>query len=147
MDAPNRGKLCTRVDDAACDETPGQRGERCTRANDDAACDEIPAPARPGEVIARVATAQSGSITKQQLLRAGLESNAVDRRAESGALHRVHRGVYLVGHQALAPLARETAALPACGAGAVISHSSAAVVGVWRLHARRFRYSRHGHRT
>jgi hypothetical protein len=51
-----------------------QRGKRCTRANDDADCDEIPASDRPTEAIARVATAQRGSITKKQLLQAGLES-------------------------------------------------------------------------
>jgi very-short-patch-repair endonuclease len=39
--------------------------------------------------------------------------------------------VYLVGHEALAPLARETAALLACGEGAAISHSSAAIL--WGL--------------
>jgi very-short-patch-repair endonuclease len=56
----------------------------------------------------------------------GLTESAVNRRAAKGALHRVHRGVYLVGHEALAPLARETAALLAAGPRAVISHSSAA---------------------
>jgi very-short-patch-repair endonuclease len=48
-----------------------------------------------------------------------------------GELHRMHRGVYLVGHEALAPLARESAAILACGAGAVISHASAA--SAWKL--------------
>jgi very-short-patch-repair endonuclease len=56
----------------------------------------------------------------------GLTESAVNRRAAKGALHRVHRGVYLVGHEALAPLARETAALLAAGPHAVLSHSSAA---------------------
>jgi very-short-patch-repair endonuclease len=56
----------------------------------------------------------------------GLTESAVNRRAAKGALHRVHRGVYLVGHEALAPLAREMAALLAAGPHAVISHSSAA---------------------
>jgi very-short-patch-repair endonuclease len=39
--------------------------------------------------------------------------------------------VYIFGHRALAPLARERAALLACGAGAVISHFSAA--RMWQL--------------
>jgi very-short-patch-repair endonuclease len=76
--------------------------------------------------IARTATSQSGPITRQQLTGAGLTQSAVNRRAAKGALHRVYRGVYLVGHQALAPHARETAALLAAGERAVISHSSAA---------------------
>jgi very-short-patch-repair endonuclease len=50
----------------------------------------------------------------------------VNRRAAKGALHRVYRGVFLVGHEALAPRARETAALLAAGERAVISHRSAA---------------------
>lgn len=46
-------------------------------------------------------------------------------------LHRLHRGVYVVGHRALAPMAAEFAAQAACGAGAVISHRSAAYL--WNL--------------
>jgi len=37
----------------------------------------------------------------------------------------MHRSVYLPGHEALAPLAREWAALLACGSSAVISHLAA----------------------
>jgi very-short-patch-repair endonuclease len=96
------------------------------RPEDDRACDEIPAAGPAGEAIARIATAQQGTISKQQLLQSGLESNAVDRRSDSGTLHRVFRGVYLVGHEALAPYARESAALLASGEHAVLSHSSAA---------------------
>lgn len=49
----------------------------------------------------------------------------------SGRLHRIHRGVYAVGHTADAPLAREAAALLACGDGAVLSHRSAGAL--WGL--------------
>jgi very-short-patch-repair endonuclease len=142
----DRGFRDTReLQNIACDEVPGQRGQPRTRVLDGGACDEIPgqelpgeaqelpggAQARPGNVIARVATNQQGTITKQQLLDAGLGSNAVDRRAEGGTLHRVHRGIYLVGHEALPPRARETAALLACGDRAIISHCSGA--GLWEL--------------
>jgi very-short-patch-repair endonuclease len=75
-----------------------------------------------------MATAQNGVITRQQLERAGLDTNAIDRRATNGTLHRLYQGVYVVGHEALAPLARETAALLACGENAAISHISAAAV-------------------
>jgi very-short-patch-repair endonuclease len=65
------------------------------------------------------------------MTQAGLKHSAIGRRFENGALHRWHRGVYLVGHQALPRFARERAALLACGDGAVVSHSSAAVL--WRM--------------
>src|SRR5436309_10638158 len=49
-------------------------------------------------------------------------------------LHRVHRGVYLVGHRAPSPMAREMAALLACGDGAVLSHHAAG--WLWELRPR-----------
>jgi len=49
----------------------------------------------------------------------------------SGRLHRLHRGVYAVGHRAPSLPARFMAAVLACGEGAVLSHSSAAVL--WKL--------------
>jgi predicted transcriptional regulator of viral defense system len=69
------------------------------------------------------------------LLAAGVGPNAVKRRARSGHLHRVHRGVYIVGHLALAPRAEEFAALLACGERALISHRSAAYL--WSIVAER----------
>jgi very-short-patch-repair endonuclease len=81
----------------------------------------------PGQRIARLATAQKGPISRRQLERAGLGRSSVGRRAGKGELHRVFRGIYLPGHEALAPLARESAALLAIGADAVLSHESAAL--------------------
>ena len=52
-------------------------------------------------------------------------------RLADGRLHEIHRGVYLVGHTAAPPHAYEMAALLACGAGAVLSHRSAA--NLWNL--------------
>jgi very-short-patch-repair endonuclease len=46
-------------------------------------------------------------------------------------LHRVHRGIYLVGHTAAPQRAREMAAVLVCGPGAVVSHRTAA--GLWAL--------------
>jgi very-short-patch-repair endonuclease len=92
---------------------------------------EVPGDESPERAIAGIATSQRGSITHAQLLRSGLDHSGIGRRSESGSLHRVHRGIYLVGHEALAPLARETAALLACGREAVLSHISAAIV--WSL--------------
>jgi very-short-patch-repair endonuclease len=54
-----------------------------------------------------------------------------DRRLADERLHPVHRGIYLVGHRAPPPLAREAAALLACGPRAVLSHRTAAAL--WEL--------------
>jgi Transcriptional regulator, AbiEi antitoxin len=67
-----------------------------------------------------------GPVKWRQLREAGVGANAIKRRANSGHLHRIHRGVYIVGHTALAPYAREHAALLACGQSVLISHWSAA---------------------
>lgn len=80
----------------------------------------------PGEVTADLANAQQGNVTRGELLEAGLSRHVITRRANSGELHRVHRGVYLAGHRVLAPRALETAALLAYGDRALISHRSAA---------------------
>jgi very-short-patch-repair endonuclease len=49
----------------------------------------------------------------------------------TGRLHRIHRGVYAVGHRGLGLHGRWMAAVQACGEGAVLSHGSAAVL--WEL--------------
>ncbi len=70
-------------------------------------------------------------MSRAQLLAAGISGHTIDHRATNGHLHRAHRGVYFVGHTALAPHAAERAALLACGEGALISHWSAAYL--WGL--------------
>jgi very-short-patch-repair endonuclease len=81
--------------------------------------------------IAAVAAEQRGVVSHAQMKAAGLGRGAMAHRVANGRLHRLHRGVYLVGHAAPAPLARETGALLACGPGAVLSHRTAA--GLWGL--------------
>jgi hypothetical protein len=49
----------------------------------------------------------------------------------AGRLHRIHRGVYAVGHKRLSREGRLMAAALACGPGAVLSHATAA--SVWNL--------------
>ncbi len=61
-----------------------------------------------------------------QLREAGVSHRAAAYRAEEGGLHRVHRGVYAVGHRSLSPSATLRAAVLACQDGAVISHGTAA---------------------
>jgi very-short-patch-repair endonuclease len=81
--------------------------------------------------IAALAEAQCGLVTRAQLAALGLGFGAIDHRIARGRLHRLHRGVYAVGHTALAPHARELAAVLACGPDAVLSHQSAAAL--WGL--------------
>jgi very-short-patch-repair endonuclease len=65
-------------------------------------------------------------VTRTQLAAAGLQARTINRRLAAGRLHRVHAGVYTVGHDAPRREARWLAAVLACGEGAVLSHRSAA---------------------
>jgi very-short-patch-repair endonuclease len=85
----------------------------------------------PDARIATLATRQRGLITRAQARGAGLSDAAIEHRIATGRLHAVHRGVFLVGHRAPAPLAAELAALLATGPDAVLSHATAA--GLWSL--------------
>lgn len=87
----------------------------------------------PDRVVAWIAARQLGLITAEQLIAAGVGRGSIHWRLANGSLHRVFRGVYLVGHSVPAPGAFEFAAILACGPGAVVSHRSAA--GLWRLAA------------
>lgn len=82
-------------------------------------------------VIAKIAARQHGVVTFAQLLSAGIDKSAVGRRVRAGRLHRIHQGVYAVGHAALSEHGRYMAAVLACGDGAVLSHGSAAAL--WGL--------------
>jgi hypothetical protein len=82
-------------------------------------------------VIAALAEAQYGLITRAQLLEVGVDRSAIRRRLADGRLHRVHAGVYAVGHQAPRREARWLAAVLACGPDAALSHRSAA--SLWRI--------------
>jgi very-short-patch-repair endonuclease len=81
--------------------------------------------------VARVASGQHGVITVEQLRAAGVDSPAISYRVATGRLHRLFRGVYAVGHARLSNEGRWMAAVLACGAGAVLSHRSAAEL--WRM--------------
>jgi very-short-patch-repair endonuclease len=59
-----------------------------------------------------------------------MDPDVMDRRVKSQRLKRMHTGVYLVG-AVVPPLAREMAAVLACGEGTVLSHQSAAAL--WKL--------------
>jgi very-short-patch-repair endonuclease len=51
--------------------------------------------------IAALAGRQHGVVTRSQLLALGLTNATVNRRVSAGRLHRLHRGVFAVGHTVL----------------------------------------------
>jgi very-short-patch-repair endonuclease len=88
-------------------------------------------PAKGDLVLARIAARQHGVVSAGQLRNVELSREAVRRRTLSGRLHRIHRGVYAVGHTRLTFEGRCMAAVLALGSEAAISHRSAA--GLWGL--------------
>ncbi|HVP03587.1 MAG TPA: type IV toxin-antitoxin system AbiEi family antitoxin domain-containing protein [Solirubrobacteraceae bacterium] len=88
-------------------------------------------PAARERSIAALAARQHGLVTIAQLSALGFGRSAVGRRVDAGRLHRVHRGVYAVGHPVLTTPGRRLAAVLACGPSAVLSHTSAAAI--WEL--------------
>jgi hypothetical protein len=81
--------------------------------------------------VAGLAEAQHGVVCLAQLRDAGLGLGAINFRVRAGRLHRLHRGVFAVGHRRLSREGRWMAALLATGERAVLSHVSAAAL--WEL--------------
>ena len=92
----------------------------------------LPVGVNVDSAIARIAARQHGVVSRGQLLAMDIGADAINHRLARERLHPVHRGVYLVGHPVAPPLAKEMAAMLACGEGAILSHESAACA-VWRL--------------
>jgi hypothetical protein len=72
-----------------------------------------------------------GVLSRDELRACGLTDRMIAARVRTERLHRVHRGVYALGHGALTMRGRFLAAVKACGEGAVLSHVSAAAL--WGL--------------
>ena len=81
--------------------------------------------------LAQLASRSHGVVTRAQLLTAGLSARQIDERLKKGALIRMHRGVYRVGHRAPSLEARYMAAVKASGQGGVLSGMAAAFL--WGL--------------
>jgi len=79
-------------------------------------------------LVARRAAEAWGVLSLAELHACGLSRDAVTTRVRHGHLHRVHRGVFAVGHAALPVEGRFLAAVKACGPDAVLSHMSAAAL-------------------
>jgi len=80
---------------------------------------------------------QHGTVSRRQLLAAGLSDKAITHRLAVGRLHRWHTGVYSVGRRELPRVGELMAAVLAGGEGAVLSHESAAEL--WGIASRRSR--------
>jgi hypothetical protein len=83
--------------------------------------------------LARLANRQHGVVSIRQLEQTlGFSHQAVLRAVASGRLHRVHRGVYAVGHTDLSLRGECLAAVLAVGPGAMLSYYSAGWLwGLW----------------
>jgi very-short-patch-repair endonuclease len=75
--------------------------------------------------IGALAGRQNGVVARWQLDRIGVGRRKVDSRLARGSLHRLHQGVYAVGHRALTIEGRWLAAVIACGPDALLSHRPA----------------------
>ena len=82
--------------------------------------------------VAALAERQHGMVSRAQLRELGIDGTAVARGIAAGRLHRIHRGVYAVGHRPRTSESRWIAAVLACGADAVLSHLDAAAL--WAIY-------------
>jgi hypothetical protein len=79
-------------------------------------------------VLAEIATAAKGVVTRAELLRAGVTQKQIRHRLRIGALHVEFPGVYRVGHRAQNVESRYLAAVRACGEGTILAARAAAYV-------------------
>ena len=82
-------------------------------------------------MLAGLAGKQHGIVARRQLLALGFTRHEVQDRLAAGRLHRIHRGVYAVGHGKLTLRGRWMAAVLACGPEAFLSHRAA--LALWDL--------------
>lgn len=78
--------------------------------------------------VARLAAEEWGVLSLDELRACGLSRDAVSFRARAGRLHRLHQGVYAVGHPNVPLERRFLAAVKSCGRGAVLGHQPAGVL-------------------
>jgi very-short-patch-repair endonuclease len=78
-----------------------------------------------------LAVRQHGVVARGPLLALGFSPTMIKARVAAGRLHRVHRGVYAVGHRKLSLKGVWMAAVLACGSEAFLSHRAA--LGLWDL--------------
>jgi very-short-patch-repair endonuclease len=86
--------------------------------------------------VGRLAVAQNGVVTRDQLEGLGLNDQAIAKRVERRRLFRIHQRVYSLTPGVMTERGKFMAAVLACGPDAVLSHRSAAylwgLVDSWR---------------
>ncbi len=89
-------------------------------------------------LVAERAADSWGVVSLDELFACGLTEAVVGAWVAAGHLHRVHHGVYAVGHVGLTPEGRWLAAMKASGPDALLSHtSSVMLLGLWPVEDRR----------
>jgi very-short-patch-repair endonuclease len=88
-----------------------------------------------GRALAALAGRQHGVVAQRQLTALGFGAKTTKEWLRTGRLHRLHRETFAVGHDRVSRDGRWLAAVLACGAGALLSHRSAAAM--WGLTGRR----------
>jgi very-short-patch-repair endonuclease len=92
-----------------------------------------------GQALALIARRQHGVVSIRQLERLGFDKDWVTRALRQGRLHRLHRGVYAVGHRRLSWEGHCLAAVLACAPEALASHATAGWLwGILRSRPERF---------
>lgn len=87
-------------------------------------------------------------VSRAELEDAGVSGSSISNWAAAGRLHPVHAGVYAVGHRAIGIRGRLIAALRYAGAGAMLSHVTAAWWwGLWGTEPKRIHLSVPGRRA
>jgi very-short-patch-repair endonuclease len=76
--------------------------------------------------IWRLARRQHGVLSHEQLRALGVTAQSIKHRVSTARLHPIHRGVYALGRPEVTRNGGWMAAVLRCGAGAVLSHLSAA---------------------
>ncbi|MDQ3758568.1 MAG: type IV toxin-antitoxin system AbiEi family antitoxin domain-containing protein [Actinomycetota bacterium] len=76
--------------------------------------------------VARLAAEWEGVLDLAELRSCGLDRHAVRWREQNGRLHRLHDGVYAVGHPNVSLKGQFVAAFKACGSKCPISHRASA---------------------
>jgi very-short-patch-repair endonuclease len=79
-------------------------------------------------VVAAIAERQHGVVSRQQLLGSGVTPDSIQHRVRRGRLHRIHAGVFAVGHRAVTLEGRWSAAVLAYSPGALLGLRDAAAL-------------------
>ena len=80
--------------------------------------------------VAQLAARQHGVVSRRQLLAIGLSKDEIWHRVKLGRLHRIHAGVYAVGHVLLPRYGLFMAAVLACDGGVLSHRFAAALLGL-----------------